>query len=795
MANRYWVGGTGNWSDAANHWSDSSGGSPNASFLPTTADDVFFNDSSAAGTFTVTLDVTASMKSYDASGITLAARKMTLAGTGSMAVYGSWTNPTSTYYARTSNSYITFYGSGTITTNGISLTASRDVTINASGTYTLGSALSFDTTLSAGAALGILAGTFDTGGYNVSLGYLYSTGNTARTINLNNSVFSFNWGQITYSGSNLTLNNGTSIMSFDRLWNGTADSIQSGGYTLGNVRHFGVTILDNTTVNDFTCRAVASPSIILATYLSANLTIQGTFTGNSGGSVTARTFFISDTLGTARTITLNGTLAALADADFRDITVAGTAGTWTGTRLGDCKGNTNITFDAPKVVYWNLAGSQNWSATGWATTNNGAPAANNFPLAQDTATFTEAGAAGTVTVNTGWNIGNIQMADGVSSRTTAFTLATSTTTFAIYGNVTLFSSLTLSGTGTLSFAGRGVTQTITSAGITFTQPITVNALTGTFKLADNFTTSSATAFTLTSGTLDINGKTLTSVLFASNNSNTRVIAFGAGKISLTGNNATIWNCTTATGLTYTGTPSVESTYAGSTGTRTIVHGTTGGTETNAVSFAITAGTDTVATTATSNFKNLIFTGFTGTLTNTARNIYGNLTVDAGMTLTAGANATTFAATSGTQTITTNSKTFDFPLTVNASGATVTFADALTQGSTRAFTFTNGTLKFKNGVTSTVGTFSTSGTNTKYLQSGSAGAQATLSQASGTNNIQYVQVKDIVATGGASWNAVNGSLNYGNNTGWFFAHQQRNLAPALPTIQNIFTTYRPDDRGF
>jgi hypothetical protein len=50
-------------------------------------------------------------------------------------------------------------------------------------------------------------------------------------------------------------------------------------------------------------------------------------------------------------------------------------------------------------VYWNLAGSQNWSATGWASTSGGSPALSNFPLAQDTAVFDNAGAAGTVTLN------------------------------------------------------------------------------------------------------------------------------------------------------------------------------------------------------------------------------------------------------------------------------------------------------------------------------------------------------------------------------------------------------------
>ena len=47
MANRYWIGGSGNWSDPS-HWSTTSGGTWDAS-VPTSADDVFFDASSHLG--------------------------------------------------------------------------------------------------------------------------------------------------------------------------------------------------------------------------------------------------------------------------------------------------------------------------------------------------------------------------------------------------------------------------------------------------------------------------------------------------------------------------------------------------------------------------------------------------------------------------------------------------------------------------------------------------------------------------------------------------------------------------
>jgi hypothetical protein len=107
--------------------------------------------------------------------------------------------------------------------------------------------------------------------------------------------------------------------------------------------------------------------------------------------------------------------------------------------------------------------------------------------------------------------------------------------------------------------------------------------------------------------------------------------------------------------------------------------------------------------------------------------------------------------------------------VNAPGATVAFQDALTQGSTRAFTFTAGTLQFKNGTTNTVGSFLTTDTTQKFLESTLAGSQATLSQATGTVDVSYLTIKDSNATGGATFYAYydQGNVDAGNNTGWFF----------------------------
>jgi hypothetical protein len=322
----------------------------------------------------------------------------------------------------------------------------------------------------------------------------------------------------------------------------------------------------------------------------------------------------------------------------------------------------------------------------------------------------------------------------------------------------------------------GTAATVTVASTAASSSTTVNKSDIVLSLSGSPTLcTSAGTLTLTTGAINLNGNTLTIGRFTSSNSNTRSIAFGVGSVALTGNAAAIWNVQIADNFTYTGTPTVNCTYSGSTGTRTILHGnTSGGVEANSISYNISAGTDILTFANSSKVKSIDFTGFAGTtnLGGGTFNIFGGLKISSGMTLPTGTSTVTFSATSSTQQITTAGKTFDFPLAFNGNGGTFAFQDALTQGSTRAFTITNGTVQLKAGVTSTVGAFATSGSTQKFLQSTSAGVQATLTQAGGTVNANNLTIKDISAIGGATWNAytTNSNVDAGNNLGWDFSLQ-------------------------
>jgi hypothetical protein len=294
---------------------------------------------------------------------------------------------------------------------------------------------------------------------------------------------------------------------------------------------------------------------------------------------------------------------------------------------------------------------------------------------------------------------------------------------------------------------------------------------------------------LTNGTLDLNGYTLTTGGFSSTNSNTRTLAFGStGKIVATTNNGTVCVTSTATGLTVTGSRRVELNYSGSVGTRTISGALTATVieGVNLLDYYITAGTDTIFFTASRSYGDVDFSNggtstFAGSLsavTNTTA-IYGNLILNSAMSLGSGTDVVQMKATSGTKTITSAGKTLDFPLTFDGIGGTWSCTDALTLGSTRALTMTNGTLRLAAGTTSTVGSFVTSGTNPKFLLSATPGTPATISDASGTNTVSYLTVQDNIATGGAVWDALDiTNVDAGDNTGWLFS--------TTPSIGNEIT---------
>ena len=375
--------------------------------------------------------------------------------------------------------------------------------------------------------------------------------------------------------------------------------------------------------------------------------------------------------------------------------------------------------------YWVL-GTGTWDATtttNWSTSSGGAGGAS-VPTASDNVFFDAnsnvLATAFTVTMATTPRVCNDFTASGLDG---TMTLAGTSIGLTVSGSLTFqATNFTRTYTGTTTFNTTTTGKTVTTNGVAFGGSVTFDGVGGSWTLGSALTTSATATTTLTNGTLDLQSYTLSTGLFSSSNSNTRTIAFGTGNIACTGT-GTAWTTATATNLTTTGTPVVNVTSVGSTGI-TVNSGALS--EANSISFNFTGGTYglTFLSSALTTVKSLDFTGYAGTwqATSTAT-IYGNFKLSTGMTLTAVNPAMTFGATSGTQQITTNAKTLDFPITVNGVGGTVQLQDAMTLGTTRTFTLTNGTLDLNN-LTLTTGLFQSSNSNTRTLAFGTGNIAAT-----------------------------------------------------------------------
>ena len=559
----YWVGGTGNWSSTTK-WDTTSGGGGGAA-IPTSLDAVIFNSASNATAYTATIDAGVTLARCAA--FTMAgpaSGNVTFAGSVGIAFHGN-VSFAATGISRTYTGEMNWAGNSsyTFTTNG-QILGSQYVVNGIGSTWTLGSALN--------AGLGgftVTYGTFSTSAsnYSFTVGQLTSSNSNVRSLVFNGSTVTIIVPVGFATSTNLTFSAGTSTLNI-----GASNFTFSGGsQTFYNVfftdaSSSNIAITGANTFNTLSFAGRNSVGITPVTF-AANQTI-GTLTLNAGTASAYRTFLASNTIGTQRTLNVTTLTAGAADIDFRDIAITGAAAPLTGTRFGDAKGNSGITFPAAKTVYWKSSGGATWgnAGTSWSLTNGGTAVATAFPLAQDTAyiPFATPNSGSTIIVNANYNIGTLDMSERNGSA--LVTLDTSTSTPSIYGNWINGTGTTLSGTGVMTFAGRGA-QTITSAGKIFTQALSIDTPSGSVTLQDALTLNQANLAVLAvrQGTFDAAtyNVTLSSSLggFSSGVNTLRTVAIGSGTWTVAGSSSS-WSIS-GSNLTVTGTGTISLTNASS----------------------------------------------------------------------------------------------------------------------------------------------------------------------------------------------------------------------------------------
>lgn len=389
------------------------------------------------------------------------------------------------------------------------------------GGYILGDAI----TIGVGATFTLSAGTFNTDNFAMSLGLFVISGAGAKTLTLGSSAIAItgNAGaSFNVTGSNITYTANTAVMTFTGgnagisaigSLNGTSAVFTA---AVTNVKFFGTPTLVNVTVT-----GIANKLGLFQ--VAGSLTITGMLTVN-GNSTVNRIFANSDVIGTARTIT--AAAVSFTNTDFQDITAAG-AIPWTGTSMGNCLGNTNITF-TPQQNQTRSGVGGNWSdVTFWP--------GGRVPLPQDNVEVYYV-ATGTITMDmprlgADINFAGIPFVAGAFAGTAAF----SSTPNTIYGSLALGPGMTVSGTQQLNLAARSA-KTITSNGKTFTQQnVYVVAPGGSYSLMDAFTltgTSSA-GFVLNYGTFNTNNFAMTAPTFGTNIASTKALNGGTSVFTVT----------------------------------------------------------------------------------------------------------------------------------------------------------------------------------------------------------------------------------------------------------------------
>jgi len=756
---------------------------------PTLSDDVFFNSTSGVGTsaYSISNGGNGACNNYTVSGLSGA---LTWSNFGVINIYGSLSisggNWTSTFYGSW-----TFPGTATgrtIDVGGVYI-GGQVVLTGVGSTVSLSSAISCQ-------GFVFTNGTFNTNNFTITLltgasgtNAVSNTGTGTTVVNLGSSTITSGtttiWNFATTTG--LTFNAGTSNLSINGI------TFAGGGLTYYNVTlgnttvggNFTTPALNVTGANTFNNLTMSGPSTdgSKLTVFAANQTINGTFTC-VGSTVLRRNLFVSSPRSNTSQITLTCAAVSFANIDFYGVIIAGAAapvdGTLTG--LGDAGYNSGITFPTAKTVYWNLATGGTTYSTAWATTSGGTPAVANFPLPHDIAVIGNTGLNSGAIITNSYTGPNLDL----STRTVAMTFNSASGTSYQAGYINSPSTLVTFGSGCNvimynkalyaggTFTAGAIVQTFGTVDITASNSFanftlnngTLNLLAG-MGITTGFTFSQTSAGAGPAAILNLNSYNITCGNSFASGVSTRTINFGTGSITVTNNSG--------------GTPGIAATGLTVTGSRTFILGGSGAstvgttlqltnfTEANAFDLYLNSSrTYTLTIQASSFVRNLIFTDFTGgTLANTTLTVYGDVTFPASVgTFTAGTNAWTFAG-SGTQTLTTNSKTIDWPLTKSGTG-TIATSGNFTMGSTRALTFTSGTISVGAGTTLTVGSFVTSGTTLKYLASTVSGTQGNITKASGTTTVTYMNIKDSAASGGV-WSALDATnVNGGNNSGWLIA---------------------------
>ncbi len=711
MANYYWVGNGGNWSDSAK-WSLTSNGAGGAG-VPGSADNAFVNAASMSANSTMNIDVPTTVSSLTFTSIDV---QITIDNAANLTVLNTIGLSTNTIYTNgliingnlttknlTISSGTLYLGSSNIIVqNAVSVTGTTTRTISF-GTGSINIVAPNVTSTTTHWSGAILTGFTATGSKQVNITINNSSTAVISTIDhgttggsLTNAL-NFQLASYTTNNSvsvnghflNLTILSGQITQASNRTIYGNLTlasgvvTIPNNGITTMSLSGSSKTITTNGVSVNFNLTVACSGETVT---LNDALTMVGTFTLTSGN------------------INLNGytlscSIFSSSVANVRRIDFSG----------GNISINAALTTD---TTVWNMATVTNFSYTGtWQVSYN---TTGNFATRIYHGTATGGSATTAYPLLSGLNlniVGAVRIGGHfVDVDLSTFTNSAFTDNHTIYRDLKYSSSSTVLAAvsagvpSTLTFSGTDYDKSITSNGNTIRNHIVMNAPGKILYLNDALTIPYGYAtFSLYAGTFDANGFNVTTNGFSlgTTQAGAKILKMGSGNWTLMGNNSLI--------------PSVVAWNV----------------ETNKSnpSFLLYHENSTITILSMSDSQGSVFQG--------GGFQYNDLVLagDYANTVITMNQSNTFNEISSTKTV-------PFIFQLQAVNSTTVNQWSVGGSPTGQATVKSNTL---------------------------AGAEHTLIQTSGTVSVSYSTIKDIDATGGATWNAYtsNGNIDDGNNTGWIF----------------------------
>ncbi|MBL0104555.1 MAG: T9SS type A sorting domain-containing protein [Bacteroidetes bacterium] len=707
-ANYYWVGGTGSWSDVANHWATASGGSVFHVSIPTINDDVIIdaNSFTAPGQQLLFDSTFYFCHSMTWTGVT---NHPAFVGNGStLNLYGSFVLDTGMDITSVDVKLLATTSGFVLNTAGHQL---YSVTIEGVGSYTLAGELNCT-----GEVL-INHGMLNSGGYNIDCGnFTVSSGATyvpgATTLTVHGLPNDFYARHITISGvvnsPNLwVLRSDAPMIEF--VMNGSGNLVDSVIFTgLSTVRHLsanyiyigGYALVDNCSFVDGVFDGIANMYTASFTNLTAvdvvissnsTLQVSGTLTMNGDCNNFASLSSDGATVGGQATLNVPSGTVQLDYISIGGIIATGGA-TFIANNAIDVGGNSGWSFTAltSRNLYW-IGGTGDWHDSSHWSLSSGGTSVGCAPNRYDNVFFDANSFSGNDSVHFGTSA---EMADmNVSS--TGFTPVYDGDHIYVFGSFNVTSTLNWRVT-TLDLTSPDLGKTLHGGGNSYGYVQKSSA--GSYILTDSLI---CTVLSHRTGYFDLNSQSVSVNALASDPS---------GEFNMTSAHI----------------------YAGIVQLR--------GTQTGSATCDITFDRQGGILYNSGNYRNILWI-VDGTCDSNL--IAQSLIAQGDLAMGTGSNIH-LAEIKGNLTMT-GSNTFD-SLYLNNSGYTMAVASG-------AITTINDAL-FAN----------TDCNHYVTLRSADVNTPTTLQKSAGSIDLNYVQLIAVSATGGAAFNATN-SVDGGGNSGW------------------------------